>query len=405
MTARSAGRSSGCNTRQPTLPAVGYDWFYYFKKAYALYPGVVRPVAAHILEPHYARRRRARGLLRAALDVVTGLLFHLWIPYRAWRVQRRFGFDAAWRRRTAALAHAGFADPNDIALFRIASTEALRTHIRRYEDAALNKLLNPPGWRRDCALADKLRFADRCRAAGLPHPATVATCGRGRLDVHEDPAGRELVAKPADGEGGSGVRMLGAVASAGALAALLPVSRQARGMTVVQPRLQIHPALRDLALQALPTVRIVTMRNEHGAPEVVSATFRCPTDPAARVDNMKAGGLISAVALDSGCLGLACLGYGGGDHSHHPLTQARIRGRALPDWPHAVALVTRAHAQAFADYVVIGWDVALTPTGPVLVEGNGKPGVLMPQRAARAGLAQGRYGALLAHHLAALSSR
>jgi hypothetical protein len=36
----------------------------------------------------------------------------------------------------------------------------------------------------------------------------------------------------------------------------------------------------------------------------------------------------------------------------------------------------------------------------VLIEGNGKPGVLMPQRAARCGLAQGRYGALLAHHLA-----
>jgi hypothetical protein len=42
----------------------------------------------------------------------------------------------------------------------------------------------------------------------------------------------------------------------------------------------------------------------------------------------------------------------------------------------------------------------MTPQGAVLIEGNGKPGVLMPQRAARRGLGDGRYGQLLAHHLA-----
>ncbi len=383
---------------------MGYDWFYYLKKAYALYPGVTRPVSAQVLEAHYARRHRARAPLRALLDAAIGLGFHAWVPLRAWRVQARFGHDATWRRRVASIAHAGFADPNDIALFRIEDAAGLRTYIRRYEDAALNKLLNPRGWTRDCVLADKRLFAARCHAADLPHPRTVAICEHGNIRVLEDPAGRELVAKPADGEGGSGFRVLGKVADADSLRRQHAGLGRARSPVVVQPRVQVHPALSDIALAALPTVRIVTMRDEAGIPEVVSATFRCPTDPAARVDNMKAGGLISAVALDTGRLGLACLGYGGGDHSHHPGTGAAIQGRELPDWPAALALVVRAHAQAFAEYVLIGWDVALTPDGPLLIEGNGKPGVLMPQRAARAGLAQGRYGALLAHHLAALSS-
>jgi hypothetical protein len=237
----------------------------------------------------------------------------------------------------------------------------------------------------------------------LPHPATIALCSFGRIQMIAEPAGRELIVKPADGEGGRGVRMLGPVVDEQALSALLSTPQDFRSIAVVQTRINVHLDLRDLALGALPTTRIVTMKNERGAPEVVSATFRCPTDPLALVDNMKAGGLIAAVALDTGSLGVACRGYGGGDLTHHPVTGAAIQDRTLPDWQAAKSLALRAHAEAFAEYTLIGWDVALTPDGPVLIEGNGKPGVLMPQRAARAGLAQGRYGSLLAHHLSVSS--
>jgi len=380
---------------------MGYDRLYFLKKAYALYPGVTRPVSGGFLADHYASRRAGRGPLRALLDAAVGLGFQAWIPWRARKVQRKFGLGAAWRARAVEIARARFADPQDLALFRIADAADLDSYIRRFEDAALNKRINPLGWTRDCALADKARFYDRCGDAGLPHPETVARASNGRLTHGADPAGRELVAKPADGEGGDGVVMLGAVTAAGDLAAALPPHvRDARGTTVIQPRIATHPALADLALGALPTVRIVTILDEAGAPEVVSATFRFASDPAARVDNMKAGGLISAVDLDTGILGVACKGYGGGDYATHPVTGAAITGRVLPDWPGVKALAVRAHAEAFADYALIGWDVAMTPEGPLLIEGNGKPGVLMPQRAARRGLGEGRYGALLAHHLA-----
>jgi len=380
---------------------MGYDRLYFLKKAYAIYPGVVAPVSAGFLADHYRRRRARRGPLRAALDALVGLGFQAWIPWRARKVQRKFGLDDAWRARAVEIARARFADPQDVALFRIDEAGALDGYVRRFEDAALNKRINPLGWTRDCALADKARFYARCRDAGLPHPETVAVVEAGRLTPGADPAGRELVAKPADGEGGDGLVMLGAFADPDDLAARLAGAlRASRGTLVVQPRIATHPALRDLALQALPTVRVVTLLDEAGAPEVVSATFRFASDPAAQVDNMKAGGLIAAVDLEAGTLGVACRGYGGGDHHVHPVTAAPIAGRALPDWAAAKGLCARAHAQAFADYALVGWDVAMAPDGPLLIEGNGKPGVLMPQRAARRGLGDGRYGVLLAHHLA-----
>jgi glutathione synthase/RimK-type ligase-like ATP-grasp enzyme len=381
--------------------AVPYDRIYFLKKAYPLYPGVRRPRCAALLEPHYRARRAARAPWRAALDAVVGLAFQVWIPLRARQVRRKFGLDETWRRRAERIAHAGFADPNDLALFDIRDAADLDRYIRRFEDAALNKQINPRGWTRACALADKARFAERCREAGLPHPQTVAVLVDGELDVLSELGGRELIAKPADGEGGGGVTRLPAVRDVRELRiALAGAGAGDRGGWVVQPILRPHPEIVELALDALPTVRIVTILDEQDLAEVVSATFRCPSRPGAVVDNMKAGGLIAPVDLASGRLGEARFGYGPGVHVRHPVTGGALLGRRLPDWPAATALACAAHDRAFADYALVGWDVALTPDGPVLIEGNAKPGVLMPQRASGRGLAQGRYGQLLAHRLA-----
>lgn len=380
---------------------MGYDWLYFAKKSFAVYPGVVRPVSGVFLADHYRRLRASRSWPRALLDALVGLGFWAWIPWRARQVQRKFGLDEAWRERAVRIARMRFADPQDLALFRIQDASELDHYIRRFEDAALNKQINPRGWTRTCALADKARFEVRCVAAGLPHPQTVALVVDGRLEFRAPPDGRRLLAKPADGEGGDGVTPMPAAVDPAQLAVDLPAAlRRRRGVTVIQARLEPHPALTDLALDALPTVRIATILDEQGRPEVVSATFRFPSVAGVVVDNMKAGGLIAAVDLATGALGPACKGYGGDDHHVHPVTQGPVVGRRLPDWSQALALCRRAHAEAFPDYALIGWDVALTPNGPVLIEGNGKPGVLMPQRAARRGLGAGRYGVLLAHHLA-----
>jgi hypothetical protein len=380
---------------------VGYDRIYYLKKAFALWPGVVRPVSGTFLAAHYRRRGATRGAARAALDAVAGLAFLVWIPWRARNVARRFGLNDDWRRRAIRIARARFADPQDLALFGVETAEAMDGYIRRFEDAGLNRILNPLGWSGACALADKVVFAARCANAALPQPETVALAGGGRINVLTDPAGRELVTKPTDGEGGDGVRRLGAFSNAADLIARAP-SALARGpgMHLIQPWLVPHPGLVDLALDALTTVRVVTILDETGTPETVSATFRCASGHGVVVDNMKAGGLIAPVELKSGRLGEAWKGYGGGPCVRHPATGAEIAGRTLPDWPAAVALAERAHAVAFADYTLVGWDIGLTEDGPVLIEGNSKPGVLMPQRAARRGLGEGRYGALIAHHLA-----
>jgi hypothetical protein len=119
------------------------------------------------------------------------------------------------------------------------------------------------------------------------------------------------------------------------------------------------------------------------------------------VDNLHAGGIAAAVDLESGKLGPAS-NLGGdcrlGWLDRHPDTGARITGAQLPEWGEVRDFAIRAH-KAFGDRVVVGWDIAITPGGPVLVEGNGAPDLDIMQRFARRGLMAARLGVLLAFHL------
>jgi hypothetical protein len=87
----------------------------------------------------------------------------------------------------------------------------------------------------------------------------------------------------------------------------------------------------------------------------------------------------------------------------HPLTGARIAGRRLEGWKEARALALAAH-RAFGDRLFVGWDIALTPDGALLIEGNGAPDLDIHQRCERRGMADSRFAALLAARLAATPS-
>lgn len=380
---------------------------YRLKKAFGLYPGIGAPISADFLADHYQARRRARSLGRAALDAVAGSLFRLWVPFRARRVAKRYKLGGDWARQASRIARERFADPNDLALFRVSRPEQLGSFMRRFEYAGISKRINPACWRDDCALADKILFYARCAKHGLPHPEVLATVAAGRADIAVLPAPGRLAMKPADGEGGSGFRVLDwPGGNAAAFAAFLQAQPGlGRSRWLVQPKVAPHPDLADIALSALPTARVTTIRDEQGKPELVTSVLRFPSVADALVDNIKAGGLMAPIDAASGVLGPACRGKSAGEIDIHPVTGAPVAGLQLPDWEKAKALVLRAHAEIFPEYSMIGWDVAFTPDGPTFIEGNGKPCIVVAQRATGRGIGETRFGTLIRHHLALADRR
>ncbi|HKM61760.1 MAG TPA: sugar-transfer associated ATP-grasp domain-containing protein, partial [Acidisphaera sp.] len=85
----------------------------------------------------------------------------------------------------------------------------------------------------------------------------------------------------------------------------------------------------------------------------------------------RAGNMLGAIDLCSGVITRTVSGTGADItvNASHPDTQAPIVGTQIPDWDQATALV-RVAAQALPGIRTQSWDVALTDSGPVLLEVN-----------------------------------
>lgn len=279
-----------------------------------------------------------------------------------------------------------------------------------------------PAVRSTEALSDKALFAERCRDYQLPAVPVLMVLKDGAI-VQRETGGSllppiDLFVKLIRGTGGRGAERWdyrgdgyyrdahGHVLSAGALVARLQVlTLAARKGHIVQPRLVNHRDLRDLSNGgALATVRVMTCRNERGEYEVTNAAFRMAQGHNTVVDNFHAGGILAKVDIGTGLLGRAtdgamALGPGTGWCERHPQTGGQILGRRLPLWLQVLDLARRAHATAFSDHVVIGWDIAICDDGPRLVEGNKGPDLDLVQRSHGEPLGNARFGQLLAYNL------
>lgn len=233
-------------------------------------------------------------------------------------------------------------------------------------------------------LRDKRSFAAWAGARELRTVPVLAEFAGGRqstaLEAGDLPP-VDLFAKPADlfcGEGTirwrstdgewvdqAGVRM----GAEGVLACL--AERSHAHPYVLQPCLAPHPSFARFGFSAVPTLRAVTCMDRDGHPRLLRASVRLP-GPGMIVDNVTAGGMVAAVDLGTGQLGDGVCWRPDllADYcTRHPGSGVTVPGFAVPDWPAARDLALAAQREA-ATLPFVGWDVALTAEGPILLEAN-----------------------------------
>ncbi len=147
---------------------------------------------------------------------------------------------------------------------------------------------------------------------------------------------------------------------------------------VVQEQLKSHPDLVRLSnTEFLQTLRLVTYVDQEGKADVYFHQLKIIAGNSP-VDNYALGALnngVCPVRHEDGSLTPALMMAP--DKlaiemvSEHPGTRQSLTNFHVPFWKEALALAKQA-ALLFLPLRSIGWDIAITPQGPVLVEGNSR---------------------------------
>ena len=160
---------------------------------------------------------------------------------------------------------------------------------------------------------------------------------------------------------------------------------------LVEQRLHPHPEIVEMTSSAtLCCLRLVTLVTSRGDIDIIGSYFRLqPSSSGADNSEEEGTALYLSVDPETGRLGEGVLFYGADPtkrYKRHPDGGSVATGRTLPMYKEALDLARKA-AQAVPMARTIGWDLAMTPQGVYLVEGNACYGIIGKQTIGRTGLA------------------
>ncbi len=143
-----------------------------------------------------------------------------------------------------------------------------------------------------------------------------------------------------------------------------------------------HDEMNKLCKNSCNTMRIMTFNNA-GKPEILYACLRIGNGINS-VDNFHAGGMATEIDLESGKLLRPALDKDLKEFDIHPVSKTKITNFQIPNWNEIKEMVLKAALES--DKIkVVGWDVSITNKGPIIIEGNRRPGFDVVQVSARKG--------------------
>ena len=141
---------------------------------------------------------------------------------------------------------------------------------------------------------------------------------------------------------------------------------------IVQPALEDHTRLKAMGTVALSNIRVITTKGPSIQATPIAASISLAVEAGALTGHE---GFHCGIDLDKGTITKTLTPV-----EEDVRLKQDVIGLALPEWSECVSLVRRAHDEAFPAFATLGWDVALTEEGPLLLEANLNWGMLGHQR-------------------------
>ena len=248
-------------------------------------------------------------------------------------------------------------------------------------------------------LDDKNVFESMIKGYGIPHPKTVFKT------LKKTPYGSEmdvvvnkdyfssvlkktnadiLFCKPADcGSGGKGIFILKRknnmfVDEEGNQFSFDYLVKMSGSDWIIQEAVENCQVLKNIYEYATNSFRVLTYFKPSEGAKVMYCILKLGNNKA-YTDNAHTGGIY--VKIDTKTGNLADTAYDENLYSYkaHPLTGVKFKDKKIANIGQVVSLAEKL-GNICPSMTFVGWDIALTPEGPVVLEGNSSPGLTIIQR-------------------------
>ena len=140
---------------------------------------------------------------------------------------------------------------------------------------------------------------------------------------------------------------------------------KAKGSGIIEDYIVQHPDLEKIS-PSVNTLRIVIF-NTGKECKIITACLRMGVDK--MVDNFCAGGIAAGIDLKTGKINTTAIDKKKHRYKEHPVSKVKLVGFKIPYWKESIDLVKKCYT-LIPTVRYIGFDVAITKDGPIIVEGN-----------------------------------
>ncbi len=179
---------------------------------------------------------------------------------------------------------------------------------------------------------------------------------------------QKIIAKPIAGTGGNGILKIEYDANVNFEQIYEQLVKN--NQLLIEEYISQHSKLNELYADSVNSLRMFTFI-ENGNSHFLQAVLKLGNGSI--VDNFNGGGMYTILS-DDGIVVNPAIDKNDNIFTIHPITNQSIIGFKVPMFEEAVNLVKEA-AKMVPEVGYIGWDVAITNDGPIIIEGNCYPGV------------------------------
>jgi len=243
-----------------------------------------------------------------------------------------------------------------------------------YQRSKLRKEILPQKYR--LIYDDKNICYQLCLANNIPLPKHYGVVSNNNIKwrvmsiIEKEPT-TKLIIKPIEGRGGRNIFLAylteGNICVQGKRNKVLLNQFVLPSKSVLQEYIKQHENLDKIA-KSVNTIRIVTLLTKKDAVIFLGAFMRFGLGDAF-VDNTSQGGITVGIDFEKGVLKDKAFDFKSKIYGSHPTSKVNFNGLQIPYWEDVLCLATKVQKRLSYNKLM-GQDIAISPTGPILIEIN-----------------------------------